>query len=60
MGSGEDNEKEILAKMIHQSFIRRSTDFDGKNTPNMTDNKSIKRRPSSAKSRESFFIPYIF
>lgn len=52
-------ENKELQRMLHQSYVRRSTEFEGKTTPNMTDNKS-KRRPSSAKSRESFFIPYIF
>jgi hypothetical protein len=60
VGTGDDNEKDQLAKMIHQSFVKRSTDFDGKSAPSFTDNKSVRRRPSSAKSRESFFIPYIF
>jgi hypothetical protein len=55
----EDEENQELAKLINQSYIRRSTDFDGKNTPNMTENAN-KRRASSARSRESFFIPHIF
>jgi len=46
--------------MLKQSFIgRRSTDFEGNNTPNLTDNVS-KKRASSARSRGSFFLPIKF
>jgi hypothetical protein len=57
--SKEVEENKELARLINQSYIRRSTDFDGTNTPIITDNAS-KRRASSARSRESFFIPQIF
>ncbi|CAI2380218.1 unnamed protein product [Moneuplotes crassus] len=55
----EKEEEKMLAKMLKQSYVRRSTEFDGNGTPNLTDMPS-KRRPSSALSRESFFIPYMF
>lgn len=55
----ELEEEKELANMLKQSYIRRSTEFDGKGTPNLTDNIS-KRRASSARSRESFFIPHMF
>lgn len=58
MQSDENEEKKELHRMINQSYIRRSTDFEGKNTPNLTDNAS-KRRASSARSRGSFFIPHM-
>jgi len=49
-------EQKLLANMLQQSYVRRSTEFDGKGTPNLTDFQS-KKRASSARSRESFFIP---
>lgn len=42
--------------MIRQSFLRRSTDYEG-NSHIISD--ISKRRVSSARSRESFFIPQL-
>lgn len=53
-------ETKQLERMLMQSFVRRSTEFDGTNNTHIITDNASRRRVSSAKSRESFFIPQIF